>query len=202
MLTTPTPPPTAVLPLLATLARAADDKNVPADDVVGAMLDLEKAMRQEASRQGATVSRDTLANLDGAWRLVFTTGTVDVQKRVGKISYFPLKAVQTFDTAAMRLTNGIFIGDFALVKFDGPFEWDEPKRRLNFDFDHIALLGLRVALPKGGAAELGAASGLGSKGNPKRVASGKSAFFNWISADERVATARGGGGGLALWRRL
>tara|TARA_B100000524_G_scaffold190291_1_gene98630 strand:- start:595 stop:711 length:117 start_codon:yes stop_codon:yes gene_type:complete len=28
------------------------------------------------------------------------------------------------------------------------------------------------------------------------------AFFNWISADEQIATARGGGGGLALWRRL
>jgi hypothetical protein len=26
-------------------------------------------------------------------------------------------------------------------------------------------------------------------------------FFNWISADERIATARGGGGGLALWKR-
>ena len=26
-------------------------------------------------------------------------------------------------------------------------------------------------------------------------------FFNWISADEQIATARGGGGGLALWKR-
>ena len=24
---------------------------------------------------------------------------------------------------------------------------------------------------------------------------------NWISADDEIATARGGGGGLALWRR-
>ena len=30
---------------------------------------------------------------------------------------------------------------------------------------------------------------------------GKKAFFNWIFADEEVALARGGGGGLALWRR-
>ena len=30
---------------------------------------------------------------------------------------------------------------------------------------------------------------------------GKKPFFNWISADENVATARGGGGGLALWKR-
>ena len=27
------------------------------------------------------------------------------------------------------------------------------------------------------------------------------AFFNWISADAEIATARGGGGGLALWQR-
>lgn len=30
----------------------------------------------------------------------------------------------------------------------------------------------------------------------------KSAFFNWISADATIATARGGGGGLALWKRV
>jgi hypothetical protein len=31
---------------------------------------------------------------------------------------------------------------------------------------------------------------------------GKRAFFNWITADDRIATARGGGGGLALWKRV
>ena len=30
---------------------------------------------------------------------------------------------------------------------------------------------------------------------------GKKPFFNWISADSNIATARGGGGGLALWQR-
>ena len=30
---------------------------------------------------------------------------------------------------------------------------------------------------------------------------GKKPFFNWISADSEIATARGGGGGLALWQR-
>ena len=30
---------------------------------------------------------------------------------------------------------------------------------------------------------------------------GKKPFFNWISADSLIATARGAGGGLALWQR-
>ena len=30
---------------------------------------------------------------------------------------------------------------------------------------------------------------------------GKKPFFNWISADGLIATARGAGGGLALWQR-
>jgi hypothetical protein len=50
--------------------------------------------------------------------------------------------------------------------------------------------------------KMGAASGLGNDGNIKRTESGGRAFFNWISADETIATARGGGGGLALWKRI
>jgi hypothetical protein len=40
---------------------------------------------------------------------------------------------------------------------------------------------------------------LGSKNN---VGTERKAFFNWISADKDIATARGGGGGLALWKRV
>ena len=76
-------------------------------------------------------------------------------------------------------------------------------RRLNFDFEQIALLGLRFNLPKGGAAKIGASTGLGAESNVVNAQKRElPAFFNWISADEQIATARGGGGGLALWRRL
>jgi len=126
-----------------------------------------------------------------------------IQKKIGKINYFPLKAVQTFDTTTepMAITNGIYVGDVALVRFFGPFEFNEGTRKLTFDFDEISLLGLRIPLPKGGAAQIGAASGLGSKSNVARAKRELPAFFNWISANEDIATARGGGGGLALWRR-
>jgi hypothetical protein len=43
---------------------------------------------------------------------------------------------------------------------------------------------------------------LGSESNVKNAQKDKAAFFNWISADDKIATARGGGGGLALWTRV
>ena len=50
--------------------------------------------------------------------------------------------------------------------------------------------------------QIGAASGLGSQNNVKMIADKKKPFFNWISADDKIATARGGGGGLALWKKI
>ena len=44
-------------------------------------------------------------------------------------------------------------------------------------------------------------TGLGSENNVELVEKGAKPFFNWISADKDIATARGGGGGLALWKR-
>ena len=69
-------------------------------------------------------SRETLENLDGSWRLIFTTGTIDTQKKIGrKINYFPIKAAQSFFTDTMTLSNGIYLGDFEILKFFGEFEW-------------------------------------------------------------------------------
>ena len=59
-------------------------------------------------------------------------------------------------------------------------------RKLEFDFDAIALAGFKFDLPKGKAAELGQATGLGSDNNVKLVENKKKPFFNWISADEKA----------------
>ena len=53
------------------------------------------------------------------------------------------------------------------------FSWDVETRKLLFDFDEIAVLGIRVTLPKGGAAKIGASTGLGSENNIKLEAAGK-----------------------------
>lgn len=186
-----------------TLCRfACESREADPDLVCEALLALEKSNRAKAKSDGGQLSRDTIAALDGAWRLVFTTGTVETQSKLGrKLSYFPLRATQSFDTKSMKITNGIYVGELPLLKFFGTFDWLEERRRLEFDFDAIAVLGVKFDLPKGGAEQLGAATGLGAEGNVKRAQAGKKAFFNWISADGEVATARGGGGGLALWRR-
>lgn len=135
--------------------------------------------------------------------LYLLLGTVSTQKKAGRINFFPLKAVQTFDTtqSPMRITNGIFLGDLAAIKFFGPFEFNKNLRKLVFDFDQIAVFGIKFNLPKGGAAKIGSSTGLGSENNVELAEQGKKPFFNWISADSEIATARGGGGGLALWKR-
>jgi len=189
---------------LATLKRAADTKQEDSDAVVQALVDLEQWSRQAAKLDPESYAKTMLSNLNGSWRLVFTTGTANTQKKYGKINYFPLKAVQSFDTETMHIENGIYFGDFCALQFRGDFTFDLKKRKLEFDFDQLRLLQfLDISLGKGEAAQLGAQSGLGSESNVVNAQKkNKSAFFNWISADASIATARGGGGGLALWKRV
>lgn len=168
-------------------------------------MDLEKQMRQLAKNDDnvACAMRD---GLNGDWRLIFTTGTAKTQQKYGKINYFPLKAVQSFrtiDQDPMLIENGIYLGDFCVLKFSGVMEFDLRKRKLEFDFDKVNLFQfLDIKLKQGEAAQLGSSSGLGSDSNVKNAQKGQKPFFNWISADESIATARGGGGGLALWKRV
>lgn len=186
------------------LNRAVETKTEDPELVLTALEGLEKLMRKK-SKAEPDAAEEVLKNLNGSWRLVFTTGTKDSQKKFGaKINYFPVKAVQKFESTVqpMKIQNGIYISDFALIKFFGDFEFDMKKRKLEFDFDQIAVLGFKIDLGKGKAAEIGSASGLGSENNKKLVEKNKKPFFNWISADENIATARGGGGGLALWKRI
>eukprot|EP00586_Coscinodiscus_wailesii_P017840 CAMPEP_0172510276 /NCGR_PEP_ID=MMETSP1066-20121228/227571_1 /TAXON_ID=671091 /ORGANISM="Coscinodiscus wailesii, Strain CCMP2513" /LENGTH=271 /DNA_ID=CAMNT_0013289173 /DNA_START=125 /DNA_END=941 /DNA_ORIENTATION=+ len=187
------------------LNRAVETKKEDPVEVYTALENLEKLMRKKCKAEPETAASEILANLNGSWRLVFTTGTKDTQKKIGaKINYFPIKAVQSFDTTSdpMQIRNGIYLGDFNVIKFFGDFEFDLQKSKLEFDFDKIAVLGFEINLGKGKAAEIGAATGLGSDNNKQLIEKKKKPFFNWISADDNIATARGGGGGLALWKRI
>ena len=197
---------------VALLTRAAETKLENSDDVVAALLDLEKWMRQK-NKDDPTTAEATLEALTGhqqggSWRLIFTTGTMNTQKRTGRINYFPLKATQSFHKAEdpWLIENGIYLGDFPILKFKGDFDWTVQKSgvsKLTFDFTSIKLFNfIDIQLKSGEAASLGARTGLGSEGNVELEKRGKRAFFNWISADENIATARGGGGGLALWKRV
>ena len=115
------------------------------------------------------------------------------------------QAVQSFDTTTVPfgITNGIYIfGDFCALEFGGQFDFNLKSRKLEFEFDVITIFGLKLDLRRGMDSQLGAASGLGAESNVENAKKGKRPFFNWINADDKIATARGGGGGLALWKRV
>ena len=188
------------------LCRAAVTKLENPDKVLDALTSLENNCKRKFKEDPAAFSDDILANISGEWRLIFTTGTADRQKKSGgRVNYFPVKAIQTFDatTTPKLIENGIYFGNFSLLRFSGDWDFDERKRKLEFDFDMIELLGLiKIKLGRKDVAKIGASTGLGSANNEKLADSGRRAFFDWISADDNIATARGGGGGLALWKRV
>lgn len=181
------------------LMRAAETRTESSDDVVSALLSLEKACRKRGRNEPET-NELMQTKLDGAWRLVFTTGTIDTQKLTGSIKYFPVKAVQSFDMASKRISNGVYLGDTAVVRFFGDFNFDVAYRKLTFDFDAVYVLGLRFAL-NGGRSKLGDVTSVESSDDETPVKQGKLPFFVWIDADDSIAIARGRGGGLALWKR-
>lgn len=204
------------------LQSAAVTKQVDPDQVYQSLITLEQLARQcnrLKDEPEYAYAQSVYDNLHGSWRLIFTTGTAKTQSQLlggAKINYFPIKAVQTFNITTTTndgggddddkvITNAIYIGDFVVLQFRGTFDFDIRKCQLTFDFDEISLFNhlITIPLPQGKAAELGAASGLGSASNVVNIQQKKKkAFFNWISANDQIATARGGGGGLALWKRV
>ena len=189
------------------LRRAARTKLENPDRVLDALYSLEKNCKVKFKEDPGAFATEIMDNISGEWRLIFTTGTKErQQKSGGRVNYFPLKAIQKFDarTTPMIIENGIYgPWDIPLVRFTGDFDFDARKRKLEFDFDMIEILGLlKIKLGRKEIAKIGGATGLGSANNEKLADMGRRAFFDWISADDEIATARGGGGGLALWKRV
>ena len=176
-------------------------KRPPPEVVFTAMRALEK---------GGARPDEFLAKLGGVrspgrrWRLVFTTGTKDVQAALKGLAgsdlpgkggnYFPIPAAQRFDAEAGEIENGVFLGAFAALTFRGPFRW-RGKRALDFDFYS---LGLRVG-PF--STELDISKGKAGKGYEAFEPAKGGPSFSWAYVDDDIAVARGRGGGLAIWRR-
>ncbi|CAM9296760.1 unnamed protein product [Choristocarpus tenellus] len=158
----------------AILLRAAKTRDQEPEAVIEAIRFLEK------TRESSTSKFDLLTK-DGNWRLIFTTGDVKTQKKIGgKISYVPIKAVQVFKPD-FSITNGVYLGSFPLLKFTGTFTWAEDKSRLEFTFDRVAVLGFEFPYNQG----------------ESKVQPG----FTFIEVTTDFVIARGAGGGLALWLR-
>jgi hypothetical protein len=198
---------------LQILNRAAETKADDLDAVYQALVDLEQVSRLvgELERQGdgstaassaagnCTVAKTALSSnalvtqLNGSWRLVYTTGADQTQEKESRrINYHPLKVIQSFNTDSKTIADGIYLGNFCILKLSGLFDFDTATRRLEYDFNALRLLDV-FTIPLAGATRLAAAaSGSESKKLP---------FFNWISADATLATARRGRGVL-VWKRV
>jgi hypothetical protein len=173
---------------VAVLQRAAADASVPPVKVFDALRSLEKA------KLPAEAWPETLGAGAGGrrWRLVFTSGTKQVQDAMkgglGGGKYFPITAVQRWDAAAGQIENGIFLGHVAALTFTGPYVFSG--RKLSFDFDTLTLkLGpAKVSIPL-------------KKKIDAYTPGPKDPFFLFFFVDDALVAARGRGGGVAFWAR-
>ena len=193
-----------------TIRSAAKDRSAFVDDVYASIAALEK---RKPAKGGAKVNG---ADLNGKWRLVYTSGTKNVKANLNKAgfggSYFPVPAIQSFDVQNERIRNGIYLGPIEFF-FDGPFLWRENLGMLEFTFTKVSLklgpLGpWSVDIDDGKwegvkGAEQAASAGGGriEKADAKASKPGANPFFKFVFADDRCIAARGRGGGLALWAR-
>lgn len=168
---------------------------MPAEEVLQAMLTLDKAKLQ--GEDWSTVLGGS-ASPGNKWRLVFTTGTKDVQaamkkgegQKAGSGKYFPATAVQRWDATQNEIENGIYVGHLAALTFKGPYVFEG--KRLYFDFDTLKLkvLGAKFDIP------------LKPKIDRSTFKPGKDLpFFIFSYVDDTMCVARGRGGGLAVWTR-
>ena len=121
-----------------------------------------------------------------------------------------MPAVQSFDVAAGRIRNGIYLGPVKFF-FDGPFVWREKLSMLEFTFTRVSL-GLGPLGPWSfdiddgkwdavKAAEQSASEGQGKVEKGKASKPGANPFFKFVYTDDKCIAARGRGGGLAMWAR-
>jgi len=197
--------PSSVLPeFVATLVQAGKNSDrPPAKVVVDALLQAEKTAKQ----QRLNYKFDSLV---GKWRLCFATGTRKARQRGGIILgqgfYWP-KFTPTYisfaetkpatdDTPARgEISNQVQLGP-VLLKLTGPAKYLGKKNLLAFDFTNIqiSLFG-RLVYDRP------------IRNNKAQTADfdnqpiGKLPFFAFFLATENLISARGRGGGLALWVR-
>lgn len=169
---------------LDTLVASALTRDTPPEEVFQAIRTLEKA-KDSSGDSGFS------SFLTGDWRLIYTTGTKKTEDEIGRVNYVPIIAVQRFDMEKKYIRNGVYLGPISL-EFEGVFTWIEDRRRLEFDFEDLKVCGISLPLPDFIRSAAGMKSSTPYKTQPA---------FNFVAVDERIAAARGAGGGVALWLR-
>eukprot|EP00238_Polyblepharides_amylifera_P007386 CAMPEP_0196585848 /NCGR_PEP_ID=MMETSP1081-20130531/52265_1 /TAXON_ID=36882 /ORGANISM="Pyramimonas amylifera, Strain CCMP720" /LENGTH=257 /DNA_ID=CAMNT_0041907535 /DNA_START=68 /DNA_END=841 /DNA_ORIENTATION=+ len=188
------------------LKEASKTKKVDPEDLYDALKVLEKEKEKQVS----------LEALNGQWQLCFTSGTKKVQanlNRNGGGSYFPIQAVQSFNSTDLTIRNGVYLGPVGSLYFDGHFIWREKQRMLEFIFEQISIklgplgpltfnIGDKDAWDKLKGMEEGVTGGQGRISQADGSNIGSNPFFTFVYVDDEVCAARGRGGGLAFWTKI
>jgi hypothetical protein len=183
---------------IAAILEGKSDRT-PATDLVSALLAVEKLAKQ-------TKLDIPITDLVGEWQLSFATGAKKSKNRagilLGKGYYFPqfIPASISFTPDAINPNIGTIANQVAVglvcLKLTGPYKYLDKRNLLAFDFvdfevrilDRVVYQG---KMPKKQKIDRDFAS--------KSI--GELPFFSFISASDHGISARGRGGGLALWVR-
>lgn len=178
-----------------TLLETVQTRKVDPDIVFESMLRLEKQSYRDRWTQSQETADRMTQELEGNWRPVFSSGTTITQARLGgkRLNYFPIKAVISLKPDEGKIQNGLYVGDYYLIRLNGTCEYQPKLRRFRFGFDHISLLNgmFHIDLSAGQDIQFAVAAGLG----------GKIGLWNILLADGRLLMARGAGQAITLWRR-
>ena len=178
-----------------TLLEAVDTWKVPPDFVFDSMTRLEKKSYRERWTQSKDTAEEMTRSLEGNWRPVFSSGTPITQARLGgrRLNYFPIKGVISLQPDEGKIQNGLYVGDFYLIRLNGTCQYDAKLRRFRFSFHHMSFLNgaFSVDLKEGQDTEFATMVGLG----------GKIGIWNILLADENMLMARGAGQAITLWKR-
>lgn len=156
------------------------------------------ALQQLEKQQRRNKATTDINELVGQWELVFTSKE-KTSNPLERPMYFPIRARQTFkltDSSEQvgTFNNGIFVAGSSL-RFQGPFRWVSKANRLEFTFTSLTL---RIG-PLGPFVF----NDIDKKGNELGERTAKVLpFFTFFLARRGIATARGRGGGLALYKKV
>lgn len=102
---------------LSLLRAACDDTSLPTASLCAALRAVEVAKPSQAPEDLAKQLRGVGSKAQ-RWRLVFTTSSKDLERLrktgTGGGSFFPVTAVQSWDTVANTITNGVYLGWLAV----------------------------------------------------------------------------------------
>ncbi len=183
---------------IAAILEGKSDRT-PATDLVSALLGVEKLAKQ-------TKLDIPITDLVGEWQLAFATGAKKSKNRagirLGKGYYFPqfIPASISFTPDATNpnigeIANQVAVG-LVRLKLTGPYRYLGKKNLLAFDFINFEVRILDRIVYQGK---------MPSKKPSNRDFASKSIgelpFFSFIFASDHGISARGRGGGLALWVR-